>query len=1238
MRGVILVAVLNVVSAQWCEPFSNPTSDISLSTWHTVSISKTEGWFIGVRPENGNVKGALANGFQGSEAANDWLISPRLVAGPAARITFNVYHKFHGSPALKMVISTNYSGGPNPAAAGWDEIDIEASLSEDSNDRWLEQQQDLSAYAGKSIHIGFWYRSQGVIGGEAAIQGVQNVCLLDLSRALPVVCEAFSDPTGDIGLSSFTAVNIAGDTDWIIIERPRDSGIKGAFANGFGADAPSDDWLISPTFVVARSDATLFAEVYREYSGSPPLQVRISSDYRGGNPDSAVWTIHDIPATVDGPSRTWIPVSFPLGKYLSEGAMTVAFRYQSVGSKAGEASRHGVTNICVSGGRVQRDQVCENFEQTQLGIEASLYTSVSLAGDGGWAIAEGGGSNGAFTNGYDAGDASDNWLISPWLELRKDPIVSFLVYWRFDGSPPLELKVSTDYIFTGVISQANWETIVIEESLSDPAKNAWLLVSRSLQGYAGKRVHVAFRYQSVGQKSGEASRMGIDRICIKSMRVVHTPPCENFDLVQADLGKTQYSAESVSGNTKWGIEERGGSFGVVANGFGADAISDDWLISPRMMGAPGAHASFSVYWKFSGSPAMQFASSLDYGGQGSPVGSTWAETAIPETLDAAAEDTWTPVSKDLTEVDGKDFVFAFRYQTVGTGGGEASRQGVDNVCVRGVELGLCEHFKNAIMDLTLTSYTQYSVSSSATWYIDEEEGRAAVIGNGFNADVASDDWLISPAVVVVSDSATVSLDLFHKYGGSPPLELKISRNYPGKGTPGAANWETVILEESTADVSNRKWVRATRGLGGHLGYVVHIAVRYQSVGTAGGEATLMGVSDICLYGVELEAGQLAESVIPPPPDPPPLCDGCVRLLLQYRTEMQAIDRDNIPCSDLRIASCTGGVVPSLAWIRHWTVPGRTLTAFGVDARSRFVLFHPMGMMVNAVAETLYNASFAVLNEPHMITQDSTRDQALEFISKSLEAGAGVLVTNVALENLKFQVFAGLLVREHVATVGGRRVGFMTLFGSATFVPVIDSDVAIPAATRRLREVKKCDTVVIIGTRYAFPHHTETESLSAYDIDIVIPFQCSSDECPPPGSPYKKNNTWFLPRTEDMTAILHIDIPPPGGNASIGWAFTYTPDEPPPKAFMASPEWGADLRMMQSLVDEANAANPVVGYSTAPMPSGELGAGRGGLAEGPRIDPCRREECPPGNLAADAVREAMLVAGPTIINGGAAQDG
>eukprot|EP00756_Hemistasia_phaeocysticola_P011326 Hpha_TRINITY_DN15109_c2_g11::TRINITY_DN15109_c2_g11_i1::g.130276::m.130276 len=814
----VAVAALNVVTAQWCEPFSNPTNDISLSTWDTVSVSNTEGWFIGVHPKDANEKGAMANGFGGTEPANDWLISPQLVAGPSARITFNVYHKFHGSPVLKMVVSTNYSGGTKPAAAAWDEYDIEASLSEGSNDKWFAQQRDLSAYAGKAIRVGFWYRSQGVIGGEAALQGVQNVCLVDLSRAPSSVCEAFSSPTNDIRLSSFNAVNVAGNTGWMIEERPSDSGLKGAIANGYGADAPSDDWLISPTFVVARSDAMLFAEVFWQYSGSPPLQMKISSDYRGGNPDSAVWSTQDIPASVDGPSKTWIPVSFPLGNYLAAEGITVAFRYTAVGMGPGEATRHGVDNVCVAGGRVKRDLVCENFEQTESGIQASLYTSVALSGKGGWTIADGAGNNGAFSSGVGLG-ASDNWLISPWLELREEPVVSFLVILMFqkkDELLPLELKISTDYVFTGVVSQGTWDTIALEESISEGANDAWLPVSRSLQGYAGKRVHIAIRYQSVGKKGGETSRMGIDSICIKDARIVPTPRCEGFDMVQGDIDKTQYTPVNVGGNTKWGIEERGGSFAAIANGFGADAISDDWLVSPRVMGTSGVRASFSVYHKFSGSPAMQFASSLNYGGQGIPAESTWVRTAVSETLDAATEDSWTPITQDLAEFNGKDFVFAFRYQTVGTGGGEASRQGVDDVCVRGAEIGLCEHFNNAVMDLTLTSYSQYSVSSSATWYIDEKGGRAAVVGNGFGADVASDDWLISPAVVVVSSSATVSLDLFHKYSGSPPLELKISRNYPGKGTPGSANWDTLVLKESAADASDGKWVRVVRGVEGHL--------------------------------------------------------------------------------------------------------------------------------------------------------------------------------------------------------------------------------------------------------------------------------------------------------------------------------------------------------------------------------------------------------------------------------------
>ena len=53
-------------------------------------------------------------------------------------------------------------------------------------------------------------------------------------------------------VAPWIAVSVASDRDWQIDSA---GGAQGAIANGFGADAASDDWLISPPF-----DIDLWAE------------------------------------------------------------------------------------------------------------------------------------------------------------------------------------------------------------------------------------------------------------------------------------------------------------------------------------------------------------------------------------------------------------------------------------------------------------------------------------------------------------------------------------------------------------------------------------------------------------------------------------------------------------------------------------------------------------------------------------------------------------------------------------------------------------------------------------------------------------------------------------------------------------------------------------------------------------------------------------------------------------------
>lgn len=88
-------------------------------------------------------------------------------------------------------------------------------------------------------------------------------------------------------LGQFTQFSRASDKNWIPSER---DGNKYAEGNGFGGDAPSDDWLISSPISLAEiANPALSFVTIMNFTG-PALQIKISTDYTSGDPAAANWT------------------------------------------------------------------------------------------------------------------------------------------------------------------------------------------------------------------------------------------------------------------------------------------------------------------------------------------------------------------------------------------------------------------------------------------------------------------------------------------------------------------------------------------------------------------------------------------------------------------------------------------------------------------------------------------------------------------------------------------------------------------------------------------------------------------------------------------------------------------------------------------------------------------------------------------------------------------------------------
>ena len=103
-------------------------------------------------------------------------------------------------------------------------------------------------------------------------------------------------------------------------------------------------------------------------------------------------------------------------------------------------------------------------------------------------------------NGFAADTGSDDWLISPALDLTAftNPTLDFSgqIGPHSGTDTNLTLQVSADYLGTGTVSAATWTEVAIPVAAEQPD---WTPTQLALPGVAGSNgVYVAFRYQSSG--------------------------------------------------------------------------------------------------------------------------------------------------------------------------------------------------------------------------------------------------------------------------------------------------------------------------------------------------------------------------------------------------------------------------------------------------------------------------------------------------------------------------------------------------------------------------------------------------------------------------------------------------------------------------------------------------------------------------------------------------------------------
>jgi hypothetical protein len=132
-----------------------------------------------------------------------------------------------------------------------------------------------------------------------------------------------------------------------------------------------------------------------------------------------------------------------------------------------------------------------------------------------------------------------------------------------------------------------------------------------------------------------------------------------------------------------------------------------------------------------------------------------------------------------------------------------------------------------------SNWTIYSVASSLNWSHNSSE--QCMEANGYGADVASNDWLITKAINLTGvEDPFLTFKTWTQYtdgGNANPLKVFISTDYAGSGDPTGATWTQ--LPATLPAAHSQTWTSSGQiDLTTYIGQTVYIGFQYVSSGTA----------------------------------------------------------------------------------------------------------------------------------------------------------------------------------------------------------------------------------------------------------------------------------------------------------------------------------------------------------------------------------------------------------------------
>ncbi len=298
------------------------------------------------------------------------------------------------------------------------------------------------------------------------------------------------------GFGDFTNFSVSGDQTWEIEEEYGNNAPCAKMSGYNGAPNENEDWLFTPAFNLTNVENPVFSfDNATKYDGNA-IELYISSDYNGGDPNSATW--ESLNFTASPGNFTWtFSGDIDLSSY-SGTNVYIGFKYTSTSEASSTWEIDNVKLAAGSNPPPGGDAIFELDFTNGFGD----WTTVSVTGDQEWSIVSyGNPGDCAKMSGWDGSASNENedWLISPAYNADNysGEVLIFDNSTKYDGNP-LELYISTDYT-SGNPNDATWESLSFTAS---PGNFTWTSSGDiDLSAYTGENVHIAFKYTSTAEQS-----------------------------------------------------------------------------------------------------------------------------------------------------------------------------------------------------------------------------------------------------------------------------------------------------------------------------------------------------------------------------------------------------------------------------------------------------------------------------------------------------------------------------------------------------------------------------------------------------------------------------------------------------------------------------------------------------------------------------------------------------------------